>query len=272
MTYRKPSNARFASDEGADDLLADILDSTESDALAEEEQLARTLAEQRAEAERREVQANAARIAERQAKLDAELARQAKLAERRTQKMAALQVSEAPAADADDDVVVPEEVEHEMRERIEAEVREQLRVAGMTPMPEPVATHAPAPSRLGIVALAAALTLAVAAGGVAFLVKGTYQTDPNTYAKAIYSPADRDLQSLEVGSTLVPKPEPSVVEEATPAAKRPDRNSPRVRRPTPKEVKPAKISGEPDQNDANKSFNKLQEALSASDPFSIDAQ
>lgn len=266
---------RYASDDHADDLLADILDSTEDQAREEAQRLQQSMAEKRRAEEQAAAEAHATRLAERQQKLERELERQAKLAERRTQRMEALKI---PEPSDEEEEVAPQEItpvldEAAIRRQIAEEVREELRVIGMTPMPEPQpAAPAPVPRR-GLYAAAAGILIAggIAAAGI-IASATTYTPDPNPYAKAVFAPMDRQAVALEMGSVLIPQVEEVVVVDEPQAA--PDRKvrKPAAARPTPKEHRDKGVFNKKvEKNDASKSFDKFKGLLdNAEDPFTID--
>jgi len=254
---------RFASDEQADSLLADILSETEDLANEEQEERQRAIEARRQADERARAEANAARLAERHAKLEAELERQRALAEKRTLKMKALRAN--PAADSQPDEPHETFVDADsIRHQIEEELRREFRDIANTPMPEP----APQAARRALTpawAMAAAIVIASSIGAVAFVSQG-YKPDANAYAKSVFAPADRSVVAMEVGYIPIPKVVPTPKEDVIAA-----RPAPRKRRPTPKEVKqprPASPFATPKQNGPSKSLSELDKLLGSSpDPF-----
>lgn len=274
---RSNLSPRFASDDAADDLLADILESTAAVASAEQQRLERSIREQREEAAQRSLEAEQQRLAERRAKLDREMERQAKLAERRTQQMKALAApgtSETPKTDTQTaevasggDSGIDEE---KLRRKIQDELREEFRSLAMTPVPQPAATRSVSANQFGIFAIAAMLTLASVAGAAMMWIENSYSPDRSSYAKAMFAPADRNHLALEVGHRPLPVAEPAI--EPEPEAPRTTKPR-RVQRPAPaKPSQPVKrITDKPKQNANSAALDQFGDMFGSSvDPFTVD--
>lgn len=227
------SNRRFASEEAADSLLADILESTEEEARREQAELEQTIAERRASEADELAQKRAALLAERSRKLEAELERQRRLAENRTRKMDALRVEETPAPPAEAPSE-PTALDDELARPLEPRRDDAPTAVAPAPQVAPASTITARHATLA--ALAAVSLLAVAAAVVGFTSSNAYDPDRNLYAKAVFAPSDRDVVAMEVPSLLIPAPAPapsaapaaSPVRERRPAVKKAPKREPRT--------------------------------------------
>lgn len=264
------SNRRYASDDEADSLLADIMSETAEVANEEQAELERAIAAKRQAAEQAKAEEHARRLAERQRKLEAELERQRALADKRTQKMKALTAPAQPESaaalspESDDRYVDADSI----RKEIEEELRREFRDIANTPMPEPVAAPRKATTHLWV--MAAAIILASGAGVVAFATQ-SYKPDANAYAKSVFAPADRSIVAMEVGYVPIPAAEAVPTPKEEIVAERPKpRPKPRPQTKPTSKPKPSPFST-PKQNDANKRLSELDKILgSGADPFSAE--
>lgn len=267
MTRRKSGNGRWASDEDANDLLANILDETAGVAADEALKLETAIWERQSELSRKAQDQERERVERNRARLEAEMERQAALERKRELKRSQLSNAQ-PVAPKAEEAARPAGIDADaIRAEIEQKVMKELRehLATPLPTPEPVVIHT-RPSRAWV-GLGVAATLALAAvAGAAIAALGSYSIDPAPYAKSIYSPVDSQAVAVEVGTRLVPE-----IEQIAPAPTQPAATN-RVRRPKPATPEPDKrIDHKPDQNKANEAAKRLDDFLkSASDPFAAD--
>lgn len=278
---RSNPSPRFASDDAADDLLADILESTAAVASAEQQSLERSIREQREEATRRSLEAEQQQLAERREKLDRELERQAKLAERRTRQMRAFEASRESETPETGAQTTEAEVgagigidEDELRRKIQEELREEFRALAVPPVGQPGGQPAESRSfsanQFGIFAIAVMLTLATVAGAAMMWIESGYSPDRSSYAKAVFAPADRNHLALEVGHRPLPIAEPIVKPAPEPSRATKPR---RVQRPAPaKPTEPVKrITDKPEQNANSAALKRFDDMFDSSvDPFTAD--
>lgn len=260
--------SRYASDDHADDLLAEIFDSTEESARAEQAERERQLAQKNEAQRRARAEAEAARIAAQQAKLAEELARQDQLAQRRTQRLQALRLAEQPAQTPPEETATAPGIDEEaLRREITAEVRQELRALVNTPVPTAPAPVAAARRSTGFIAGAIVVVAALGIAISGFALGSRYQPDPNPYAKAVFAPLDRDAVALEVATLPIPSAPEAVAPPAAPSATPVRVRAPRAvvtkKQPTSSFARPTEKSQE------RKSWEALNAALdNANDPFS----
>lgn len=253
------ARTRYASDDYAGDLLADILDSTEEDARREEAELHESISARVEAAKQEKLEEQERKITERRAKLRTELERQATLARRRTLRMEALN---APEVEEEAPVLEQTPVldEAAIRRQIADEVRQELRAVMQTPAPITVLTPQRS-SNTGLLVAAAGVLMACGIGLTAFVASPGYSPDPTSYAKSVFAPTSHDAVALEMHAV----PVPTDVAVASPTPKEVRRKKPtQVRGVTPKPAKTEAKSafGKPSgKSDARKSFETLSSML-----------
>ena len=273
----RAKTTRYASEDHASDLLAEIMDETEHDAAAEARDREESIRRAKEEESARQAAEQSALMAERKARLARELERQDQLERKRAERREALAAAAGLPADDELDsveqsspsVTVDEEA---IRRQIAEEVRDELRAIGMTPMPA-LEPEAATPHRSSHGLIMGVLGTAVAAGAaLTFFATTAYTPDTTSYAKAVFAPADHSVAALEVSFTPIPVEEPAVAEPE------PEVRPKRIKRvtaasPTPKEAKKSKSAfGQPTKTSKERdAYNKLLNALdNAPDPFSAD--
>ncbi len=238
VSNQAKTKQKWASDDDAGDLLAGILDDTETDAEQERARLDAQI-QARAEQERQAREAEERkRLDEAEARLRAEQSRQNQMEQRRTARMEAIRVEDLkergewvdPAIDEAKRKAEAERarLEAEAARARELEAQQQamaIQLAAAQQQAQQQAQQAQAPrSKAPLFALAAVLIAVIGAGAViAALTLGQYTPDTATYAKNTLAPKEtRDLLILKA---MVPLPKPEPVAEVAevsskPAAKR----------------------------------------------------
>ena len=222
------STSKWASDDNAGSLLADILDETEDLAQREQQRLEEDLRAKRMEQERQTALEEERRRQEAEARISAEHDRQAQLKERRTQRMEALRIEELK----DRGEWVEPAPQAPAKEQPHAQV--PLHAPPPEAAPAPLALQAAAPPAqtskalpLAILGLVAAMVLG-AVGVIAFMLSQGYSPDTANYATVQLSPeASRAVVALQ-GFTPLPKEEPVAIVPPEPEEKKPRRS--RIRR------------------------------------------
>ena len=234
----KVKKNQWASDEAADDLLADIFSDTATAAAMEEQRLEAEIKRREQQEEQRRHEEEQRRLQEAEAKLRDEQQRQNQLEQRRTARMEAIKVEDLKAKGEWVDPAIEEakrkaEEERRIREEAarQAEILAEQRLAAQqardaqAPVVAP-AQVAPAKSNRGaFIALGAAAVAVLGAGAViAAMTLGAYQLDPAPYAKITLEPKPtKDMLTVK-GFTPLPKEEPVVVAQKEDDKKRPARS------------------------------------------------
>lgn len=254
QNYGKKASVKWASDDDAGDLLASILNDTETDAALEQQRIEAEVKARQEEAQRLKDAEEQHRIAEAEARISAEMDRLQQVEVRRTQKLEALKIEDLKESGLWQPPVDPAETE---RARL---AEEQARAAAFAAQnqhaPTPENTHAAAQTTqqaaplpvaqksnskaLAILGIVTALV--VISGGIAFmLMQGSYKVDNTAFAKAVYSPKENQVLLVEKGFAPIPKPEP-VAETPAPAAptRSTSRSRPSTAKSTPAKTAPAK--------------------------------
>lgn len=218
----KVKKNQWASDDAADDLLADIFSDTATAAAMEEQRLEADIKRREQEEELKRQQEEQRRLQEAESKLKEEESRQQQLEQRRTARMEAIKVEDLKARGEWVDPAIEEakkkaEEERRIREEAtrQAEIMTAQKIAEQQartpePMPNPAAAQPVAPkSKAPMIALAAVLIAVIGAGGViAALTLGSYKIDQTAYAKVTLEPKEaKDLLAVKSFNPL-PKEEP----------------------------------------------------------------
>lgn len=219
------NNNRWASDDDAGDLLADIFSDTESAAEVEAKRIEAELERKKQEEAQRAQEEEQRRIREAEAKLQEEAQRQQNMTERRTARLEAIKVEEMKARGEWVDPAIEEakrkaeedrRIQEEARRQAEAMVAQQAQHAPV-PQAQPVAAAAapeaePPKSKLPYIILAAVFVAILGAGGaIAALTTGGYTPDTNPYAKITLEPKeDKDLVIVKA-SKPIPSAKPAAV-------------------------------------------------------------
>lgn len=276
---------RWASDDDANDLLAGILDETESDAKAEEARIqAEIQAREEEERRKREAEEEKKRR-EAEARISAEMERQNNVQERRTARMEALKVEELKARGewVDPAEIARLQAEEEARRRKEedekirreaiaaAAVRE-VQAQAQSSVPMAVAANTNESNKTMMYGIGGVVALVLVAGGVLLAMAGGYEPDQTQYTKTVFKPKDVAVALVEKGFTPIPKAEEAPVEEEDKGTVR--RSSGPRKASTAAVTKPA---GKPAVKEdkvgkaAKEKANKLEDLLksSGSDPFGL---
>lgn len=217
------NNNRWASDDDAGDLLADIFSDTESAAEVEAKRIEAELERKKQEGAQRAQQEEQQRIREAEAKLQEEAQRQQNMTERRTARLEAIKVEEMKARGEWVDPAIEEakrkaeedrRIQEEARRQAEVMVAQQSQHAPV-PQAQPVSAAPaaePPKSKLPYIILAAVFVAILGAGGaIVALTSGGYTPDTNPYAKITLEPKeDKDLVIVKA-SKPIPSAKPAAV-------------------------------------------------------------
>lgn len=276
---------RWASDDDANDLLAGILDETESDAKAEEARIqAEIQAREEEERRKREAEEEKKRR-EAEARISAEMERQNTVQERRTARMEALKIEDLKArgewVDPAELARIQEEEDAKRRKAEEEQIRREAIAAAAVRevQQQAAATGGPAvaantnqSNKTMMFGIAGVAALILVAGGVLLAMSNGYTPDQQQYSKTVFKPKDVTVALVEKGSTPIPKVEEVAPEEDSKPSVRRGSSSPR--KTTAAVTKPA---GKPAVKEdkvgkaAKAKANALEDMLksSGSDPFGL---
>lgn len=247
----KVKKNQWASDDAADDLLADIFSDTATAAAQEEQRLEAEIRRREQEDELRRQQEEQRKLQEANSKLRDEEQRQQQLEQRRTARMEAIKVEDLKARGEWVDPAIEEaKRKAEEERRIQQEAARQAEILAAERLaqvrtPESQAPQAapaqaePPKSKAPMFALAGVFVAVLIAGGVvAALTLGSYSVDQASYAKVALEPKEaKDLLAVK-GFTPLPKEEPAAVAQKD-DDKPKKRSKPRKTRPKTK-TKPGK--------------------------------
>lgn len=256
--YGKKASVKWASDDDAGDLLASILNDTETDAALEQQRIEAEILAREQEAQRLKDAEEQHRRAEAEARISAEMDRLQQVEVRRTQKLEALKIEDLKESglwQPPEEPAKPEQPNAQSHSALHAvqaphAITPEHGNASLSPAvaqaTQPVAkkSNSTAIAILGIVAALVVIS-AVVAG---MLMKGSYKVDNTTYAKAVYTPKDNQILLVEKGFVPLPKPEPVATAEESSAAASSKRPASRSRsdvgaapsKAAPAQTKPAK--------------------------------
>lgn len=252
---RVKQSGKFASDEDASNLLADILNDTAMDAEAEQRRIEQELRAKEADEKRAREAEERKREEEAQARLNAEQSRQNQVQQRRTEKLQALKIEELKEKGEWVDPAIEEakrraEEERQRQAQLQAAIQQQVaqqQAAQQLAQQQAAALHAPTPeAKRGkgpVLALVAVLALVLVAGGViAALTLGAYKPDTTSYPKLTLAPKE-NKDSLTTAQ-FAPLPAAAVA-VASPTSKT-TKSTPRADRDTAKpDKKPTKPTKKP---------------------------
>jgi hypothetical protein len=234
---RVKQQGKFASDDDASNLLADILNDTAMDAQAEQRRIEAEL-KAREEEERRLKEAEDRRKQEEaQARLHAEQSRQNQVLQRRTEKLQALKIEELKQKGEWVDPAIEEakqraEQERQRQAAMQQAIQQQLAQQQLAQQQQLATQHAPTPeatkpkSKGPVMALVAVIALVLVAGGaLAALTLGAYKPDNVSYAKITINPASNAGALTLAAFAPIPKAEVA----AAPSAESGDDDKPSKR-------------------------------------------
>ncbi len=234
--YGKKASVKWASDDDAGDLLASILNDTETDAAQEQQRIEAEMLAREQEALRLKDAEEQNRRSQAEARISAEMDRLQQVEVRRTQKLEALKIEDLKESglwQPPEEPVKVEQTDNVLHavQAAQAATPEHASVGAQASAAQQAAQPVAKKSNTTAIAILGVVAALVVIGGVVagMLMNGSYKVDDTSYAKAVYTPKDNQILLVEKGFSPLPKPEPAAPVEESGAASSSKRPAPRGR-------------------------------------------